>query len=163
MAAMAFVTEATLAPPVAIERRLMVVELVSSPMAHTTSFRVRFGELDPYRHVNHTVYIAWLEAGRVEALEDHGLGLDRLQDAGIQIVITEVNVKFRAPAVAGDLVTIETSVAEIRRASSVWTQRVLRGRDELVTAQVRVAICDDRGRPTRPPAGLLEQLAAIGA
>lgn len=132
-------------------------------MAHTTSFRVRFGELDPYRHVNHAVYIGWLEAGRVEALEDAGLGLDVLQDQGIQIVITHVDVKFRGAAVAGDLVTIETEVEQVRRASSVWRQRVLRGDDVLITATVTAGVCDDHGKPMRPPEGLLEQLAAIGA
>ncbi len=132
-------------------------------MAHQTSFRVRFGELDPYRHVNHTVYVAWLEAGRVEALEDHGLGLDKLQDQGVQIVIANLDIKFHRPAVAGDEVTIETKVFEVRRASSTWEQRVLRGDEVLASATVRIAICNEAGKPTRPPAGLIEQLAAIGA
>lgn len=132
-------------------------------MPHTTSFRVRFAELDPYRHVNHSVYVSWLEAGRVEALEDAGLGLDQLQDDGVQIVITNIDVRFRGAAIAGDTVTVETSVEEVRRASSVWNQRVLRGEQVLITATVTAGVCDESGRPIRPPEGLLERMAAIGA
>ena len=131
-------------------------------MAHRTSFRVRFSEIDPYRHVNHAVYVSWLEAGRVEALEDAGMGLDLLQADGIQIVITAIDVKFKKPAVAGDVVTIEAEVAETRRASSRWHQRVMRGEEVLVTADIHVGICDDAGRPTRPPEGFMHKLAALG-
>jgi acyl-CoA thioester hydrolase len=131
-------------------------------VAHRTSFRVRFSEIDPYRHVNHAVYVSWLEAGRVEALENHGLGLELLLADGVQIVITAIDVKFKRPAVAGDTVTVETSVAEVRRASSTWEQRVVRGEELLVSALVTIAVCDDTGRPVRPPDGLMERLAALG-
>ena len=111
-------------------------------MTHETRFRVRFGELDPYRHVNHAVYITWFEAARTEALEDADLGLDSLQDEGFLLVVTSIEVKYRRPAVAGDECVVETSVVEVRRASTIWRQRVLRGDEELVTADIRIGICD---------------------
>ena len=40
---------------------------------HTLSLKVRFGELDPYNHVNHSVYVGWFEAGRCEAMESADL------------------------------------------------------------------------------------------
>jgi len=132
-------------------------------MAHTTTLRVRFGELDPYRHVNHAVYISWFEAARTEALDDCGLGLGGLQDNGIQLVVTAVDVKYRRPAVAGDVCIIETEIGEIRRASTIWHQRVMRGDEILVSGEIRIGICDGAGRPMRPPEGLIEKLAAIGA
>ncbi len=131
-------------------------------MVHTTEIRVRFGELDPYRHVNHAVYVMWMEAARTVALEDIELGLGDLQDMGYQIVVTDIAVKFRRPAVAGDTVTVETEVAEIRRASSRWVQRIMRGDDLLVSGEIRAGICDETGRPTRPPAGLMEKMALLG-
>lgn len=132
-------------------------------MPHRTTLRVRFGELDPYRHVNHAVYVSWFEAARTEALDDAGLGLGGLQDRGIQLVVTSIDVTYRRPAVAGDECVVETEIVETRRASTVWRQRVLRGDEELVTGLIRIGICDGAGRPTRPPEGLLDELAAIGA
>lgn len=131
-------------------------------MAHETRFRVRFGELDPYRHVNHGVYITWFEAARTEALEDADIGLDSLQDDGFQLVVTSIDVKYRRPAVAGDECIVETDVIEVRRASTIWLQTVVRREEELVTAKVRIGICDAQGRPTRPPPGLMEAVSAIG-
>ena len=34
---------------------------------HRSRLRVRFSELDPYAHVNHTVYLVYFEAGRLIA------------------------------------------------------------------------------------------------
>ena len=37
--------------------------------AHRTTIRVRFYELDPYNHVNHSVYVSYFESARVEFVE----------------------------------------------------------------------------------------------
>ena len=61
--------------------------------------------------------------------------------------------------VAGDVLTVETEVLEIRRASSRWRQRLLR-RDEVVARQLlRAAITDTTGKLVRAPESLAEQLA----
>lgn len=134
----------------------------------------RFGELDPYNHVNHAVYVAWFEAARCVALDDIGQSLPDLADRGLQIVVTRLEVRFRQPATARDRLVVTTEVAEIRRASSRWAQRLIRvddsgdgdtgdaaGGEVLVEGLVTAAMCDDRGRPTRPPADVMEALATL--
>ena len=37
------------------------------PAVHETTIHVRWGELDPYRHVNHATYLSYLEHARVAA------------------------------------------------------------------------------------------------
>ena len=130
---------------------------------HRTPIIPRFGELDPYNHVNHAVYVAYFEAARCVALEDIGMSLSDLADRGIQIVVTTVEVRFREPATGRDRLTVETEVAEIRRASSRWRQRIVRDEDGkvLVEALVTAGVCDDRGKPTRPPAELMDALATL--
>ena len=128
-----------------------------------TSIRVRFHELDPYGHVNHGVYLNYFEEARVELLDHIGFGLDRLQELGHHIVVVEVRVRFRAPAVAGDLLTIESSITDLRRVSSTWHQRMLRGDELIATNEVRAALTDLHGRPTAPPPGLAEALHALAA
>jgi acyl-CoA thioester hydrolase len=73
---------------------------------HTTDVKVRFGELDPYGHVNHAVYLSYLEAARVEALSAVGFGLDRLQREGLHVVVVDLRVRFHRPAVLGDTLTV---------------------------------------------------------
>ena len=115
-------------------------------------------ELDPYGHLNHSAFIQFFEVGRVELLDEAGLGLDAFREQGFQFVVTNIETTFEKPVVAGDVVTIETEVLELRRASSRWRQRLLRD-DEVVARQVlRAAITDASGKPVRAPALLGERL-----
>jgi YbgC/YbaW family acyl-CoA thioester hydrolase len=126
-----------------------------------TTIDVRFYELDPYGHVNHAVYLSYFEDARVSLLDDLGFGLPRLADLGFHIVVVEANVQFRKPAVAGDVLEVVTAVAELRRASSRWQQRLLRGDEVIATNDLRAAITDTRGRPCRPPDGLRDALLGL--
>ena len=120
---------------------------------HSTSIVPRFGELDPYNHVNHAAYVAYFEAARCVALADIGMALPDLGDRGIQIVVTNLEVKFRAAATARDSLKVYTEVKEMRRVSSIWFHRLVRESDQklLVESTITLGICDSAGRPTRPP------------
>lgn len=127
-------------------------------MPHVTNLKVRFAELDPYAHVNHAAYVSYFEVARTEALEDCGRALEDVAAEGIQFVVTEIQVKFKKPAVQGDVLEIDTWISEIGRASTRWSQRIRRGDELLVTEDLRVAIANSQGRPTKPPAWLFEGL-----
>ena len=120
---------------------------------HSTSIVPRFGELDPYNHVNHAAYVAYFEAARCVALADIGMALPDLGDRGIQIVVTNLEVKFRAAATARDSLKVYTEVKEMRRVSSIWFHRLVRESDQkrLGESTITLGICDSAGRPTRPP------------
>jgi acyl-CoA thioester hydrolase len=130
-------------------------------MAHITTIDVRFAELDPYGHVNHAVYITYFEVARTEALASCEIPLQSMAEAGYQLVVTKLDVRFRSPAAAGERLTVETSVAELRRASGVWRQRILRGDEVLVTGLVTAAVTDTAGRPTRPPDWLFPAMKSL--
>ena len=138
-------------------------------MVHTTTFRVRFGELDPYNHVNHAIYVAWFEAGRAEALESIGMSLNAMAELGFQIVVTDLAVQYKVPGKAGDQVTVETWVSEIGGARSTWSQRITRPNSEsgtptmLCTAEVRAGCTTIEGRPTRMPPELKASLSQLSS
>lgn len=133
---------------------------------HRFPIKVRFGELDPYNHVNHSVYVSWFEAGRCEAMEAVGCSLGRLGALGAQVVVADLQVSYKRPAKAEETVIVETWVAELGRVVGKWRQRIVRvgadGKDEvLCEATVRAGACDANGRPHRLPAeaaAALEQL-----
>ena len=128
-------------------------------MSHVTRVKVRFYELDPYNHVNHASYIQYFESARVELLEEVGIGLAELKERGFFLVVTELATKFHRSAGGGDILTIETEVVEVRRASSRWRQRMLRG-DELIATQVfGAATTSLEGRPVRVPDEIAAALA----
>lgn len=128
---------------------------------HETRIAVRWAELDPYAHVNHAAYVGYLEVARTEALEAIDLPLQRVSDAGHQFVVVELNVRYRAAAGVGDVLTVTTSLARTSRATSTWRQEILRGDEVMVTAEVVAAITDRTGRPVRPPAWISQALEAL--
>ena len=137
---------------------------------HRHPVKVRFYELDPYGHLNHSVYVQLFETGRIELLDEVGLGLHDLEDQGYRFVVSQIATRFLASAVGGDRLVVETEVLELRRASSRWGQRILRVPPEgdeadeaepelLATQEVVAAVTGTNGRPTRFPEFMAERLA----
>ncbi|MGF1595838.1 MAG: acyl-CoA thioesterase [Acidimicrobiales bacterium] len=130
-------------------------------MAHETTIDVRFAELDPYGHVNHAVYVSYLEVARTEALASCGIPLQEMTQRGVQLVVTHLDARYRRPAIAGDRLRVVTRIAGLRRASGVWAQEIHRGDDLLVVAAVTAGVTDTAGRPTRPPDWLFPALQPL--
>lgn len=128
---------------------------------HETPIHVRWGELDPYNHVNHSTYLSYLEHGRIDALDRIGWGMDKLAADGFQVVVVRADVRFRKPATAGDDLMVRTWVIETRAASTVWGQRILRGDETILEAEVTAAATTLEGRPTRIPAEFREAIAIL--
>ena len=95
-------------------------------LVHETLIHVRWGELDPYHHVNHATYLSYLEHARIAALESIGWGMDEIAATGHQVVVAKIDIQFRLPALGGNELVVETSIEDLRGASSVWRQRVYR-------------------------------------
>jgi YbgC/YbaW family acyl-CoA thioester hydrolase len=130
-------------------------------MAHRTTLDVRFSELDLYGHVNHAVYVSYFEVARTEALAFCDVPIEVMAERGYRVVVTAIDVRYRRAATIGDRLTVETAISEQRRASSTWSQRILRDDEVLVTAEVTVAVTDEAGRPTKPPDWLFPALKPL--
>ena len=93
---------------------------------HLCDINVRFYELDPYRHVNHTVFVQYFEIGRVSLFKAVGYGLEKLSDLGYQVLVTRLETSFMKPVELEDALVLETKIAKMRKVSLVWKQRILR-------------------------------------
>lgn len=132
-------------------------------MLHRHSIKVRFYELDPYNHLNHSAYIQYFEVGRIELLESIGYGLRRLQDLDCHLVVTQITTRFLKSAGPHDELIVETELGEMKRATSTWQQRLFRG-DELIARQeVSFAATNREGRPRRFPTALVAAFEAFAA
>ena len=56
--------------------------------------------------VYHANYLPWCEIARTQLLAEVGLPYARLQDLGFLLPVLEINLKYRAPARFGDLVSV---------------------------------------------------------
>ena len=137
----------------------MAVDIPDDRFVHTTSLRVRFYELDPYDHVNHTNYFSYFETARIEYLTEMGWGLDVLKQQGSQLVVVEIAARFLAAARYGQELTIHTWVEETGRVKSTWRQVMFREEhEEVARITVTAAFTDLDGRPRRLPSQFVEQL-----
>lgn len=127
-------------------------------MSYQTTVRVRFYELDPYGHVNHSVYIQYFEAARAQWLAAIGYPLSKLQEDGIQIVVTELHTRYLGSAGPDDELVIESELVGMRRVSMEFEQRIRRGDEVLVSQRIVGATVTTSGRPTRVPAPLAAAL-----
>jgi YbgC/YbaW family acyl-CoA thioester hydrolase len=129
----------------------LAVEIPTDREVFTTTVKVRFYELDPYDHVNHTNYFSYFETARIEYLGEMGWGLDMLKEQGWQLVVVEITARFLVAARLGDELTIHTWVADVGRVKSTWKQVIYRGDQEVAHATVTAAFTDLAGRPRRVP------------
>ncbi|MFT4597590.1 MAG: acyl-CoA thioester hydrolase [Paracrocinitomix sp.] len=129
----------------------------------TFPIQVRFYELDPYGHVNHSTYLQYFEAARVAWLGEIGQGLDVLQEEGTQLVVTSVATRFVASALLNDELIVDTSMVRARRVRAQWAQHAWRG-DELIACQrINFATVNLSGRPVRIPETLIDAMADFQA
>ncbi len=128
-------------------------------MAHRASLRVRFSDLDSYNHVNHARYLSYFETARVELLDEMGFSMARLAEMGLQIVLVEANIRYFAPARLGDEVEITTSVRQVRRASTRWSQRAEVRSEPVAALEIKAAFTSPEGKPKRTPRGFAEATA----
>ncbi len=129
-------------------------------MIHRTPISVRFYELDPYGHLNHSVYIQYFEVGRIDLFSAFGWTLGGLADLGTQVVVSSITTKFLAPAVESDQLLVESWVEDVRRVTTTFGQRIVRG-DEVLAEQTVVGAClDGQGRPMRFPAEMADVMSS---
>jgi 4-hydroxybenzoyl-CoA thioesterase len=103
---------------------------------------VEFGDCDPAGIVYFPNFYRWMDAASRHWFVMRGVPTWRDAEARWGVIgtpIVDVQTKFMKPAMVGDKLAIETSVAEWRNKSFVQRHRIWRGEDLLVEGtEVRV-------------------------
>lgn len=77
--------------------------------------RVRYCECDPMGVVHHASFVPWLEMGRTELLRASGVSYAALEAAGVFLVVTKLDVRYRRPVRYDDVVEVRTRVESASR------------------------------------------------
>ena len=83
---------------------------MTAPLSGETQIRVRYAETDRMGLLHHANYLVYFEQARTELLRDQGRTYKDVEDAGFYLVLSKVEVKYRAPAHYDDVLTIRTTV-----------------------------------------------------
>ena len=117
------------------------------------SITVRFKDCDMYGHVNHAVYLTYLECARVQLLIDIGMPLGDLIKSDHYFIIVGINIKYKIPAKMDENLTVLTKPLRITRIGGTFQQLIYRNDDLLASAEVKWACVNNKGKPVKlPPA-----------
>lgn len=127
---------------------------------HRFTIRVRYADTDRMGFAYHAHDLRWFEIGRAEMLRSLGTSYRSLEESGTSLPVVEAHCRYLRAARYDDLLTVETGVLELRRASVRFGYRVIRESDgELLTlGYTEHCFLDRGGRPGRPSAELAELL-----
>jgi acyl-CoA thioester hydrolase len=121
---------------------------------HHMQVRVYYEDTDFSGIVYHANYLRFMERGRTNYLrllgaDQRALFAEALSEApGFAFVVRSMQLEFLKPARMDDLLEVVTRPVEVKGASILLAQEVLRGEDVLIEAKVRVAfVSGGRARP----------------
>lgn len=131
---------------------------------HLFAVRIYFEDTDFSGVVYHSRYLHFMERARSDMLSVAGIGQREAFDCGEGVyAVADLHIKYRAPARFDDALLVVSTVEEIRGASVVIHQKVMRGDQVLTEAEVTAAFLTPEGRPRRQPREWLEAFEAIKA
>lgn len=119
---------------------------------HHFALRVYFEDTDVAGVVYYANYLKFMERARSDMLRCAGVDQRGAIESGEGVyVVAEANIKYRSPAKLDDNLLVLSEVREVRAASCVIQQRVMRGADVLAVAVITAAFIAPDGRPKRQP------------
>ncbi len=144
----------------------MIMSCCPGPGWYQTGFRVRYGETDAAGIVNHASYLAWFEEGRSELSRQLAMPYRELEHAGIDLVVTKVEARYRRAARYDDELQIWTRIKDAQSRRCIFEYRVHRKADGELLAEgftVHIAVRRSNGRPARVPDRFLSCYRAAAA
>jgi acyl-CoA thioester hydrolase len=107
---------------------------------HTIEIEVAFRDLDAMGHVNNAVYLSYLESARIKYVIDL-LGLKDLPD--MPIILGEVTISFRSPALFRERLTIGSGVTRFGNKSFDMAHQIHAGDGRLIATSKTVLVMFD--------------------
>jgi acyl-CoA thioester hydrolase len=98
-------------------------------------FRVRYAETDAMGIAHHSNYVVWLEMGRVAFMDDLGVPYREVEKRGVLLVVTQVGLKYRRPAVFDDEIMLTTRLGALKSRLVRFEYAVERASDSALLAE----------------------------
>ncbi len=130
----------------------------------TTTARVLYGDTDAGGVVYNANYLRYFEIGRTELMRHWVCSYNDIEKMGFVLPVIECWSRFKSPAFYDDLLTIETTVAEVSSLKCRFSYRILRREENTDTPKLLVkgytihAAVPRQGRLTRLPQEIIEKI-----
>ncbi len=115
--------------------------------------RVRYAETDQMGRAYHAHYVVWCEVARTDLMRGLGTSYGDLEERGIYLPVSDLEISFRRAAEYEDRVRITTEVERVRSRSVTFGYELHRQPEEELLARARTElVCVNAdGAPRRLP------------
>ncbi len=131
-----------------------------------TQHRVIYGDTDAGGVVYNANFLRFFEIGRTEMMRSLAIPYSEMEKLGMVLPVTETYLRYKAPALYDDLITIATSLVEVKKVSCRFHYRVTCTRAEreqlLVKGFTNHACINRQGRLMPFPEEIHERISSIG-
>lgn len=126
--------------------------------SHQTQVRVRYAETDQMSYVYYGNYAMYYEVARVEAFRYVGFPYKELENQGVMMPVLELHSRYIQPAKYDDLLTIQTTIAQMPSVKIVFQYEIFNEAKILLnTGETTLVFVDIKTqRPRRCPAEINE-------
>lgn len=121
-------------------------------MGHRINYRIYYEDTDAGDVVYYANYLKFAERARTEWLRELGYNQSNLE---VLFVVRKVEAEYLHPARLDDVITVETSLQNISRASITLSQDVYR--EEKILARMSIVLVCVSRKEIRP-AGIPEEI-----
>jgi acyl-CoA thioester hydrolase len=127
--------------------------------------RVRYGECDPQGIVFNPNYLAYFDHTVTELWRASAIGSwEAMVERGVDVVVGEANVRFRAPARFDDVLAIHARVARFGTTSATIELEIRRDGELLIEGWLRQVFVDAKTlKKTKIPGWVREALGVYAA
>ena len=124
--------------------------------------RVYIEDTDAGGIVYYVNYLKFMERARTEFMRTLGFDKDTIFNHDLMFVVRDAVVHYRRPARLDDELVATARIRQLRGASMIMHQSVLRGGEVIAEGDITIA-CVDRGgvRPRRLPRQMIDRLQTL--
>jgi acyl-CoA thioester hydrolase len=99
-------------------------------------------EIDGQGHANNIAYLTWMQSGAVDHSSAQGWTPQAYRERGWAWVVRSHFIEYRRPVFAGERITIQTWVADMKRFTSLRKYEMFRDQDLIARAETNWAFVE---------------------
>ena len=113
---------------------------------------VYYEDTDMGGRVYYANYLKFVERARSKLLTSIGIDQrDLLEKEGLYFIVKKISAEYLSPSFFGDKLLISTHVLDIKKATLILGQKILRKDKTLFFCEVKIALLNSRGKVTKLP------------
>ena len=126
--------------------------------------RVYYEDTDAGGIVYYSNYLKYTERSRTELLREIGISQSELSNKfNIKFIVHSFSIRYMNPAFLDDLLTVETTICDLKKASIEFSQRVFR-KDEntkidIIDSKCKIVSIDDKNNIKPIPDIILQEFS----